>query len=179
MVRKPRFIGIGEQIEALDLFYPERMAERILGFGDILGIIERAEQAIDKDDALAMEKAVRGGGLDFNIMLQQFSAIKKMGNMKNVLKMIPGLGAQIPEEALEKVNDGSMNRIEAIILSMTKVERTNPDIIPGSRRKRIAAGSGTSVEEVNQLIKQFYEMRKGMKQFTKMEKRMKKYGKRR
>lgn len=174
-----RFIGIGEQIEALDLFYPVRMAERILGFGDILGIIERAEQAIDRDEAMAMEKAVRGGGLDFNIMLQQFKAIKKMGNMKSVLKMIPGLGAQIPEEALEKVNDGSMNRIEAIILSMTPKERTDPDIINGSRRRRIASGSGTSVEEVNQLIKQFYEMRKGMKQFAKMEKRMKKYGKRR
>ncbi len=173
-----RFIGVGEKVEALDQFHPQRMAERILGFGDVMGIIERAEEAFDKEDALEMEAAVRKGSLDFNIMLQQFKAMKKMGNMQSLLKMIPGIGAQIPQEALDKLNDGSMNRVEAIILSMTTGERTNPDIINGSRRKRIARGSGTSVEEVNQLIKQFYDMKKNMKQFSQMEKRMKKHKRR-
>lgn len=174
-----RFIGVGEQTEALEVFHPNRIAERILGFGDVMGIIERAEQAIDQDEAKRLEQVVRSGGLDFNIMLSQFKTMRKMGNMRNLLKMIPGLGAQIPEEALSKLDDGSVNRVEAIILSMTTKERSNPDIINGSRRKRIAAGSGTSVEEVNRLIQQFYAMRKQMKQFSQMEKRMKKHGRRR
>lgn len=174
-----RFIGVGEQVEALDTFYPDRMAGRILGMGDILGIIERAEEAIDRDEAMALESKLKGGSLDFHDMLNQFRMIRKMGNMRNILKMIPGLGAAIPEEALDKVGDKDLNRIEAIILSMTPQERSNPDIINGSRRKRIARGSGTSVEEVNQLIKQFYEMRKGMKQLVKMKGRMAKRGKRR
>jgi signal recognition particle subunit SRP54 len=174
-----RFIGIGEQIEALDTFYPDRMAGRILGMGDILGIIERAEEAIDKSEAAALEGKVRSGSLDFTDMLNQFKTIRKMGSMRNILKMIPGLGAAVPEEALNQINDGHLNRIEAIILSMTPGERANPDIINGSRRKRIARGSGSTVEEVNNLIKQLYEMRKGMKQLAKMEKRFKKHGGRR
>lgn len=174
-----RFIGVGEQADALEVFHPNRIAERILGFGDVMGIIERAEQAIDQDEAKRLEQVVRSGGLDFNIMLSQFKTMRKMGNMRSLLKMIPGLGAQIPEEALAKLDDGSVNRVEAIILSMTAKERSNPDIINGSRRKRIAAGSGTSVEEVNRLIQQFYAMRKQMKQFSQMEKRMKKHGRRR
>lgn len=174
-----RFIGVGEGVEALDVFYPTRMAERILGFGDVLGIIERAEQAIDKDEAVGIEAKMRTGNLDFHDMLSQFSTMRKMaqgGGIRGILKMIPGLGAQIPEEALDKINDGSMNRIEAIILSMTPKERANPDIINGSRRKRIAGGSGTSVEEVNALIKQLYDMRRSMKQLSQMQKR---FGKRR
>ncbi|MHB8635083.1 MAG: signal recognition particle protein [Fimbriimonadaceae bacterium] len=171
-----RFIGIGEAVDALDVFYPSRMAERILGFGDMLGIIERAEQAIDKDEALGIEAKMRSGNLDFHDMLGQFATMRKMGPLKNVLKMIPGFGAQIPEEALDKINDGSMGRIEAIILSMTPRERSNPDIINGSRRKRVAAGSGTSVEEVNALIKQLYDMRRNMKQLTQLQQR---FGKRR
>ncbi len=174
-----RFIGVGEGVEALDLFYPVRMAERILGFGDVMGIIERAEQAIDADEAAGIESKMRTGNLDFHDMLSQFSTMRKMsqgGGIKSVLKMIPGLGAQIPEEALDKINDGSMNRIEAIILSMTPKERSNPDIINGSRRKRVAAGSGTSVEEVNALIKQLYDMRRNMKQLTSLQQR---FGKRR
>lgn len=174
-----RFIGVGEQTDALEVFHPNRIAERILGFGDVMGIIERAEQAIDQDEAKRLEQVVRSGGLDFNIMLSQFKTMRKMGNMRSLLKMIPGLGAQIPEEALAKLDDGSVNRVEAIILSMTAKERSNPDIINGSRRKRIAAGSGTSVEEVNRLIQQFYAMRKQMKQFSQIEKRMKKHGRRR
>jgi signal recognition particle subunit SRP54 len=175
-----RFVGIGEQVEMLDQFDPQRMAGRILGFGDIMGIIEKAEIAIDKGDALALERKVKEGNLDFNDMLSQFTTMRKMGPIKNVLKMLPGIGAQIPEEALEAVNDQKVNRIEAIILSMTPKERSNPDIINGSRRKRLASGSGTSVEEVNGLIKQLYEMRRGMKQFGKLQARMsKKQGRRR
>ena len=174
-----RFIGLGEQVDALDVFHPDRMAQRILGMGDILGIIERAETAIDKDDAKLLEGKVRSGNLDFNDMLSQFRTMRKMGPLKNVIKMIPGLSAQIPEEALNQLNDGHVNRIEAIILSMTRRERANPDLLNGSRRKRIAAGSGTSVEEVNSLLKQLYEMRKSMKQLGKMQQRMMKKGRRR
>lgn len=168
-----RFIGVGEQVEMLDLFDPQRMAGRILGFGDILGIIEKAELAFDKEDTAGLEKKVRDGNLDFHDMLSQFKMMRKMGPIKNVMKMIPGIGAQIPEEALNEINDQKVNRIEAIILSMTNKERSNPDIINGSRRKRLAAGSGTSVEEVNGLIKQLYEMRRGMKQMSKLQERMK------
>jgi signal recognition particle subunit SRP54 len=174
-----RFIGIGEQIEALDSFYPDRMAGRILGMGDVLGIIEKAEQAIDRDEAMALEKKAMGGSLDFHDMLSQFKTIRKMGSMRNILKMIPGLGSAVPEEALNQINDGHIGRIEAMILSMTPQERSNPDIINGSRRKRIARGSGTSVEEVNSLIQQLYQMRKGMKQLAKMQKRAGKFSRRR
>lgn len=170
-----RFIGIGEQVDALDQFDSDRMAGRILGFGDILGIIEKAELAFDKEDTDALERKVKGGNLDFNDMLAQFGMMRKMGPIKNVLKMLPG-AMNIPEEALEQVNDQKVNRIEAIILSMTPKERSNPDIINGSRRKRLAAGSGTSVEEVNGLLKQLYEMRRGMKQMGKLQERMKKRG---
>lgn len=174
-----RFIGVGEQVDAIDTFYPARMSQRILGMGDILGIIEAAEQAIDKDEAKQLESKVKGGNLDFNDLLSQFRTIRKMGPIKNIMKMIPGLGSQIPEDALDKVNDKEINKIEAIILSMTPRERANPDLINGSRRRRVAAGSGTSVEQVNQLIKQLYEMRRGMKQMSKIQQRMMKKGRRR
>jgi signal recognition particle subunit SRP54 len=126
-----------------------------------------------------MEAGFSKGAIDFNMMLQSFKMMKKMGSMKNVMKLIPGLTAQLPEEALDQVDDKQIGRTEAIILSMTYKERTNPDIINGSRRKRIAAGSGTSVEEVNHLIKQMYEMRRGMKQMSKMQQRFGKLQKRR
>lgn len=174
-----RFIGVGEGIDALDTFYPDRMAERILGMGDILGIIEKAEQAIDKDLAEGLEGKLKRGNYDFNDMLSAFTMMKKMGSFKNIVKMLPGVGVSIPEEALDQVNDKNTGRIEAIILSMTPKERSNPDIINGSRRKRIALGSGTSVEEVNNLIKSMYGMRRGMKQMTKLQERMSKHGKRR
>jgi signal recognition particle subunit SRP54 len=174
-----RFIGIGEQVEALDTFYPDRMAQRILGMGDILGIIEKAEEIIDKDEAQALESKMRGGNIDFHDMLDQMRMVRRMGPLQNVMKMIPGLGASIPQEALNNINDGHLNRIEAIILSMTPKERSNPDIINGSRRKRMAAGSGSTVEEVNNLLKQLYEMRKQMKQLSKLQKRFGKHGKRR
>lgn len=174
-----RFIGIGEAVDALDQFYPDRMAQRILGMGDILGIIEAAEQAIDRDEAKALEAKVKEGQLDFNDMLNQFRTIRKMGSFKSILKKLPQLSGQIPEEALDQVDDKQVDKIEAIILSMTPKERTNPDIINGSRRRRVAAGSGTTVEQVNQLIKQLYEMRRGMKQMSKLQQRMMKRGKRR
>lgn len=166
-----RFIGVGEQTDALDQFFPDRMASRILGMGDILGIIEQAELAIDKEDAAKLEGKIKGGNLDFNDLLSQFKTMRKMGSIEKIVKMIPGLGAQLPQEAFDKLQDGSMDRVEAIILSMTPEERTNPDIINGSRRKRLAAGSGTSVEQVNGLVRQLYEMRKQMKQFSKLQKR--------
>lgn len=172
-----RFIGIGEQVDMLDAFDPQRMAGRILGFGDILGIIEKAELAFDKDNSAALEAKVKGGNLDFHDMLSQFQMMRKMagsGGFKSIVKMIPGIAGQISDEDLNKVDDQRVNRIEAIILSMTPKERSNPDIINGSRRKRLATGSGTSVEEVNGLIKQLYEMRRGMKQFGKLQERMKK-----
>lgn len=173
-----RFTGVGEQVDALEPFYPDRMAERIIGMGDVLGIIEKAEQAFQGEDVESMESRFKKGDFDFNLMLDQFRMMRKMGPIQNVLKMIPGLGAQIPEEMLGAIDDKGMNRIEAIIFSMTPRERSNPDIINSSRRKRIAKGSGTSVEEVNHLIKQLYEMRRTMKQMNQMQKQMKKFGKR-
>lgn len=166
-----RFIGVGEGIDALEPFFPDRMAQRIIGMGDVMGIIEKAEQAFEGEDVAGFERAMRSGDFDFNLMLDQFKMMRKMGPMKNVLKMIPGASSMIPEGALERINDKDVNRIEAIILSMTLKERSNPDIINGSRRKRMAAGSGTTVEEVNHLIKQLYEMRRAMKSLTGLQKR--------
>ena len=168
-----RFTGVGEGVDALDLFYPSRTAERILGFGDMMGLIEQAEMAIQKEDAEDMQKAMMGGAVDFNTLLQSFKFMRKMGPMKNIMSKLPGI-SQVPEEMLDQVNDEKVNRIEAIILSMTPKERGNPDIINGSRRKRIAAGSGVGVEDVNALLQQLYGMRKQMKQFSKLEKRLKK-----
>jgi signal recognition particle subunit SRP54 len=157
----------------LDQFDPQRMAGRILGFGDILGIIEKAELAFDKDESAGLEAKIKQGSLDFNDMLSQFKMMRKMGPIKDIIKRLPGV-SQVPEEALNEINDQKVNRIEAIILSMTPKERSNPDIINGSRRKRLASGSGTTVEEVNGLLKQLYEMRRGMKQMGKLQERMKK-----
>ncbi len=174
-----RYIGVGEQVDALEPFVPDRMAQRILGMGDILGIIEKAELAVDKDEAQSLEAKLKKGNFDFNDMLVQFATMRRMGPLQNVLKMIPELGVQIPEEQLNAIDDKQVNRIEAIILSMTPRERSNPDIINGSRRKRISVGSGRPVEEVNGLIKQLYEMRRSMKQMGKMQQRMGRFGKRR
>ncbi len=174
-----RFVGVGEQIEALEPFYPDRMAQRIIGMGDVLGIIEKAEIAFQGENVEDLEKTMKSGQFDFNLMLQQFKMMRKMGPLQNILKMIPGLGAQIPEEALSAINEKDVNRIEAIIFSMTPKERSNPDIINSSRRKRIARGAGTTVEEVNNLIKQLYTMRRSMKELSKMQSRMGKLGRRR
>ncbi len=171
-----RFLGEGEQTEALTEFRAGRVAERIIGMGDVMGIIERAEEAMDVGAAEGLQAKMKTGRMDFNDMLDQFKMIRKMGPLKNVMKMVPGLTAALPEEALDQLDDGRMDTVEAIVLSMTKAERTNPDILNGSRRRRIAAGSGTTPQDVNQLVDQLSAMRKQMKQFSKMEKR---FGKRR
>lgn len=167
-----RFLGEGEQTAALSEFDPARMAERIIGMGDVMGIIEKAEEAMDLSSAMDMQAKMKTGKLDFNDLLEQFKMIRKMGPMKNVLKMIPGLTASLPEEALDQIDEGQMDRAQAIVLSMTKAERSNPDILNGSRRRRIATGSGTTPQEVNQLVERLEMMRKQMKQLSKMQKRM-------
>jgi signal recognition particle subunit SRP54 len=174
-----RFTGVGEQVDALEPFYPDRMAERIIGMGDILGIIEKAEQAFAGEDVEGLDARLKKGDINFDTMLDQFRMMRKMGPIQNILKMLPGVGAGIPEEVMNKIDDKGINRIEAVILSMTLKERTNPDIINGSRRKRIARGAGTSVEEVNHLIRQLYEMRRSMKQLGKMQNKFMKQAKRR
>jgi signal recognition particle subunit SRP54 len=174
-----RFIGVGEQTDALDAFHPDRMAQRIIGMGDVLGIIERAEQVFgetpqeEQNGMEGMMTRMMTGQLNFEDMLQTFRMMKRMGPLKGIMKMIPGLSGALPEEALDQINDKDTGRIEAIILSMTPKERSNPDIINGSRRKRIAAGSGTSVEEVNNLLRQFTTSRRSMKQMTRMQQKMK------
>lgn len=174
-----RFIGEGERTEALSEFRARRMAERIIGMGDVMGIIERAEEAMDVGAAEGLQSKMKSGRLDFHDMLEQFKMVRKMGPLKNVMKMIPGLAASLPEEALDRIEDVKMDRLEAIVLSMTPGERSNPDILNGSRRRRIAAGSGTTPQEVNSLVDQLYAMRKQMKQLSKMEKRFGKLKRRR
>lgn len=166
VVEKPiKFISTGEKMEAIDRFYPDRMASRILGMGDVISLVEKAQQSFDEDEARRLSKKIRKNQFDFNDFLSQLEQVKKMGNMKDLLGMIPGVG-----KALKGVNidDNSFKPIEAIIRSMTIQERENPDVINGSRKNRIANGSGTSVQEVNQLLKQFDEMRKMMKTMNKM-----------
>jgi signal recognition particle subunit SRP54 len=171
-----RFVGTGEQVDALDQFHPDRLAGRIIGMGDVMGIIERAEQAVTQEEAQGIEAKMKSGKWDFNDLLAQLSMIKKMGPLKNVMKMIPGVAANLPDEAFDSFDDKMMDRTQAIVLSMTLKERNNPDILNGSRRRRIAAGSGTSPEEVNRVIDSLYMMRRSMKQMTQMEKKMKKFG---
>jgi len=157
------FVGTGEKVEALEPFHPDRMASRILGMGDVLSLIEKAQSTVELDDAKALEKKIRGGQLTLEDFLAQMSQVRKMGPMSQVLGMIPGFRNAVKGQDLQ-VDDGQLDRIEAIIHSMTPDERRHPEIINGSRRRRIAAGSGTSVQEVNQLLSQFKQMRKLMKQ---------------
>ena len=164
-----KFIGTGEKMDAIELFHPDRMASRILGMGDVLSLIEKAEATIDEKNAREMEKKFREQTFTLDDFLEQMRQIKKMGNIEQLLGMIPGMKAGAIKEA--QVDENQMARIEAIILSMTKQERERPDIINGSRRKRIAKGSGTTVEDVNKLLKQFEQMKKTMKQFASMSKR--------
>jgi signal recognition particle subunit SRP54 len=157
------FIGTGEKLEALEPFHPDRMASRILGMGDVLSLIERAQETVTVDDAKRLEEKVRTGALTLEDFLDQMQQVRKMGPMSQVLGMIPGFRNVAKGKDLQ-VDDGQLERVEAIIRSMTTQERRNPDVINGSRRRRIAAGSGTSVQEVNQLLSQFKQMRKLMKQ---------------
>ena len=164
-----KFIGTGEKLDAIEVFHPDRMASRILGMGDILSLIEKAEAAYDAKNALEMEKKIREQTFTLDDFLDQMKQLKKMGSLDQIAGMLPGVKARSLKDA--QIDEKQMARTEAIILSMTKAERTKPDIINGSRRKRIANGSGTSVEEVNRLLKQFDQMKKLMKQFTGMGKR--------
>ena len=161
VVNKPiKFVGTGEKMDAIDAFYPSRMADRILGMGDIRSLVERAKAQIDEDEAKKLQKKIAQNKFDFNDFLNQIQQIKKMGNLKDLASMIPGVGKMIKNI---DIDDNAFKGIEAIIRSMTPVERQNPQIINGSRRKRIADGSGTSIQEVNRLLKQFEETRKVMK----------------
>ena len=157
-----KFVGTGEKLDALELFHPDRMASRILGMGDVLSLIEKAEEAYDKKNAEELERKMRDQTFTLEDFLEQLHQLKKMGNLDQLIGMIPGAGSLKDVQVDEK----QMKRIEAIILSMTKKERTYPDIINGSRRRRIAKGSGTTVEDVNKLLKQFDQMKKMMKQLT-------------
>jgi signal recognition particle subunit SRP54 len=166
VVEKPiKFISTGEKMEAIDRFYPDRMASRILGMGDVISLVERAQQAYDEDEAKRLSKKIRKNQFDFNDFLQQLQQVKKMGNMKDLLGMIPGMGKALKGVDLD---DNSFKPIEAIIRSMTMEERENPELINGSRKTRIAKGSGRTVQEVNNLLKQFGDMRKLMKTMNKM-----------
>ena len=163
VVEKPiKFVGMGEKMDALDVFHPERMADRILGMGDIVSLVERAQQQFDEREARRLEERIAKDQFDFNDFLGQIQQIKSMGNLKELASMIPGVGKAIKDI---DVDDNAFKSIEAIIYSMTPEERRRPSIIDARRRKRIADGSGTSVQEVNKLITQFTQMRKVMKQF--------------
>jgi len=161
VVEKPiKFVGTGEKLDALDVFHPERMADRILGMGDIVSLVEKAQEQFDEEEAKRLQKKLAKNTFDFNDFLKQISQIKKMGNLKDVVGMIPGMGKALKNM---DIDDDAFKHIEAIIYSMTPSERENPAIINGTRRKRIASGSGTDVQEVNRLLKQFDETRKMMK----------------
>ncbi|MFT5569775.1 MAG: signal recognition particle subunit SRP54 [Cyclobacteriaceae bacterium] len=165
-VSKPiKFISTGEKMDAIDLFHPDRMANRILGMGDVISLVERAQQNFDEDEARRLNKKIKKNQFGFDDFLSQMEQIKKMGSVKDLIGMIPGMGKAVKDV---DIDDDSLKPIEAIIKSMTPEERTNPDVINGSRRQRIAKGSGTSVQEVNQLLKQFEQMRKMMKTMNKM-----------
>ncbi|MEX2336826.1 MAG: signal recognition particle protein [Fulvivirga sp.] len=166
VVDKPiKFISTGEKMDAMDKFHPDRMANRILGMGDVVSLVEKAQQNFDEDEARRLNKKIRKNQFDFNDFLSQLEQIKKMGNIKDLMGMIPGMGKAL--KGID-VDDDSFKPIEAIIRSMTTDEREMPEVINGSRRKRIANGSGTSVQEVNNLLKQFNDMKKLMKTMNKM-----------
>ena len=171
VVDKPiKFVGTGEKLDAIDVFRPAGMADRILGMGDIVSFVERMQQQYDEEEAKRLQKKIAKNQFDFNDFMSQIAQIKKMGNLKDLASMIPGVNKVIKDI---DIDDNAFKSIEAIIYSMTPYERANPDIINGSRRQRIAAGSGTSIQEVNRLLKQFSETRKMMKLATTMKNPMK------
>ncbi len=164
VVTKPiKFVGTGEKMEAIDVFHPERMADRILGMGDIVSLVERAQEQFDEEEAKKLQKKIQKNKFDFNDFLNQIQQIKKMGNLKDLAGMIPGVGKAIKDV---DIDDNAFKGIEAIIQSMTPNERTNPELLNQSRRNRIAKGSGTNIQEVNRLLKQFDQTRKMMKMMT-------------
>lgn len=161
VVNKPiKFIGTGEKMDAIDVFYPERMADRILGMGDVVSLVERAQEQFDEEEARKLQKKIAKNQFGFDDFLKQIQQVKKMGNMKDLIGMIPGAGKAMKDV---DIDDDAFKHVEAIIYSMTPEERTSPAVINGSRKKRIARGSGTSVQQVNQLLKQFDQMSKMMK----------------
>ena len=164
VVDKPiKFVGTGEKMEAIDLFHPSRMADRILGMGDIVSLVERAQEQYDEEEARRLQKKIQKNKFDFNDFYSQIQQIKKMGNLKDLASMIPGVGKALKEV---DIDDDAFKNIEAIILSMTPKEREHPDLLNTSRRQRIAKGSGTDIQEVNRLIKQFDQTRKMMRMVT-------------
>ena len=164
VVTKPiKFIGTGEKMEAIDVFHPARMADRILGMGDVVSLVERAQEQFDEEEAKRLQRKIQKNKFDFNDFLNQIEQIKKMGNLKDLAAMIPGVGKAIKDV---DIDDNAFAGIEAIIKSMTPKERTNPEVLNQSRRMRIAKGSGTSIQEVNRLVKQFDQTRKMMKMVT-------------
>ncbi|MBK7970054.1 MAG: signal recognition particle protein [Bacteroidia bacterium] len=164
VVDKPiKFVGTGEKLDAIDVFYPERMADRILGMGDIVSLVERAQEQFDEKQAAELQKKISKNKFDFNDFLAQLEQIRKMGNVKDLLAMIPGVGKAVKDL---DIDNNAFNGIEAIIRSMTPAERADPALLNGNRKKRIAEGSGTSIQEVNRLVKQFEDMRKMMKAFS-------------
>ena len=169
-VNKPiKFASSGEKMETLDVFYPERMAQRILGMGDIVSLVEKAQEQFDEKEAARLEKKMRTASFDFNDFLAQFKMMRKMGPLENILGMIPGMSNL---QGLS-VDEKQLRRTEAIVLSMTHEERTRPDILNARRRQRIARGSGSSVTEVNDLLQRFNQMRKMMKSAGKMKRKLK------
>ena len=166
VVNKPiMFVGTGEKLEALDVFHPSRMADRILGMGDIVSLVEKAQEQFDEEEARKLSKKLARNQFDFNDFLTQIAQIKKMGNIKDLMGMIPGVGKQIKDL---DIDDNAFKSVEAIIYSMTPYERSHPEAINGSRRQRIAKGSGTNIQEVNRLLKQFEQTRKMMKNVANM-----------
>jgi len=164
VVNKPiKFVSMGEKLDALDIFYPERMADRILGMGDIVTLVEKAQEQFDTEEARKLHKKIAKNEFNFNDFLSQINQIKKMGNLKDLASMIPGVGKMLKNI---DIDDNAFKNIEAIIYSMTPTERSNPTLLNGARRKRIANGSGTDIQEVNRLIKQFDETRKMMHQLS-------------
>ncbi|EGQ27336.1 signal recognition particle protein [Sporosarcina newyorkensis 2681] len=177
VTEKPiKFVGMGEKMDALEPFHPERMASRILGMGDVMSLIEKAQENVDEEKAKELEQKLRTQSFTLDDFLDQLQQVKKMGPLDEILKMMPGAN-KIKGLDNAKVDEGQMGRVEAVIYSMTLAERESPDIINASRKKRIAVGSGTSIQEVNRLLKQFEEMKKMVKQMTNMQQKGKKKGK--
>ena len=162
-----KFLGVGEKTDALEPFHPDRIASRILGMGDVLSLIEEVERGVDKEKAMKLASKVKqGGSFDLEDFREQLQQMKNMGGMMSMIEKLPGVG-QLPPDALAQIQDGKMTRqMEAIINSMTAKERKNPDLIKGSRKRRIAAGSGTEIQDVNRLLKQFTQMQKMMKKMS-------------
>lgn len=164
VVNKPiKFVGIGEKLDALDVFHPDRMADRILGMGDVVSLVERAQEQFDEEKARKLQKKIAKNTFDFNDFLDQINQIKKMGNVKDLMGMIPGMSKAMKDV---DIDDDAFKQVEAIIGSMTPKERSNPQLINGSRRKRIASGSGSTIQDVNRLLKQFEESRKMMRMMS-------------